>query len=114
MSDQYIVATAYEAAYPEPLAAPKGARLKVHRKESEWPGWVWCTAASGVGGWVPGAWVLSDNDRSCTLLRDYTARELTVASGDLVTGSLTESGWAWVTNATGHSGWVPLSHLVQK
>ena len=114
MVRRYIVTKDYESAYPEPLSERKGAKLTVHQRESEWPGWVWCIAASGPAGWVPKAWVQSHDDGSRTLLRDYTARELTVESGQVVTASFTESGWAWVTNATGDSGWVPLKHLASQ
>ena len=112
--DRYRVASDYKAAYPEPLVATKGSALEVHRKDDEWPGWVWCTTTHGVSGWVPESWLQTEGDGSRTLLRDYTARELTVGSGEAVTATHTESGWAWVTNAAGHSGWVPLRHLVQE
>ena len=68
---------------------------------------MWCVADRGAAGWVPEAWLDAG-----TLLRDYTARELTVRAGEVVTAAFTESGWAWGTNATGGSGWVPLRHLV--
>jgi hypothetical protein len=94
-----------------PLAASEGATLAIHDRESEWHGWIWCVTAAGTGGWVPEAWVERHGDGTCTLLRDYTARELTVRAGERVTASLTESGWAWVTNEAASSGWVPLAHL---
>lgn len=112
MRQRYVVTADYACAYPEPLSASKGDRLAVHQRDSEWPGWIWCTRADGAGGWVPQAWVQVHADRSCTLLRDYTARELTVESGELLDALLTESGWAWVANSTGQSGWVPLANLV--
>jgi uncharacterized protein YgiM (DUF1202 family) len=48
---------------------------------------------------------------SCILQRPYTATELSVEEGEAVTVLLTESGWAWATNESGESGWVPLEHL---
>ena len=43
--------------------------------------------------------------------RDYSARELTVRSGMIVSGSLIESGWLWATTEEGTTGWVPLNVL---
>ncbi len=112
MVRRHLVATDYECAYPEPLSAVKGSKLTVLREDGEWPGWVWCTDASGTAGWVPHAWLRVEDSHECTLTRDYSARELTVKSGELVTVSFTESGWAWVSNAFGRSWWLPLKHLV--
>ena len=111
MLRRYVVTSGYESAYPEPLAAREGDRLTRHTRESEWPGRVWCAAATGAAGRVPPAWVRSDDDGSCTLLRDYTAREPTVESGQVVTASFVGSGWTWATNGAGDSGWVPLEPL---
>ncbi|HUW96528.1 MAG TPA: SH3 domain-containing protein [Anaerolineae bacterium] len=49
----------------------------------------------------------------CVLQRPYTATELNVEEGETVTVLLMESGWGWVTNESGQSGWVPLENLAQ-
>ncbi|MBL8057204.1 MAG: SH3 domain-containing protein, partial [Anaerolineales bacterium] len=43
--------------------------------------------------------------------REYTARELGVRAGAVVTVLETESGWCWCADSLGHSGWVPASQL---
>ena len=41
----------------------------LRRRETEWPGWIWCTNDSGKSTWVPESWVQIDGD-SCVLRRD--------------------------------------------
>jgi hypothetical protein len=93
-----------------PLTLPKGERVRWERRESEWPGWIWCTTYSGEARWVPESWVGKEGEY-CVLQRPYTATELSVEEGVTVTVLLVESGWAWATNESGQSGWVALDHL---
>lgn len=41
----------------------------LQRRETDWPGWIWCTNDSGKSTWVPESWVQIDGD-SCVLRRD--------------------------------------------
>ena len=107
---RFRVIADYDAAYPEPITLQAGDRVRYERRESEWEGWLWCTSDSGASGWVPEAW-LTVSDSFAVARRDYTARELTVRSGMLIAGSLTESGWIWAKTDAGVSGWVPLRVL---
>jgi hypothetical protein len=59
---------------------------------------------------VPEDWVETEG-QFCVLERPYTATELSVEEGETVTVLLVESGWAWATNESGQSGWVPLEYL---
>ena len=36
---------------------------------------------------------------------------MTVMEGEIVRIERVESGWAWVTNMTNETGWVPLKNL---
>ena len=112
-SRMFRVETAYDAAYPAPLSAAVGDTLRIERRDTEWPGWLWGVASDGVAGWVPEAWLRIMDVDTATLLRDYTARELTLAAGDLLTAAFTESGWRGATDAAGGSGWVPVRNLVR-
>jgi uncharacterized protein YgiM (DUF1202 family) len=96
--------------YPDPIAIRAGDRLAVEERESEWAGWVWCTAPGGKSGWVPERYV-ERRGEGATALRDYDATELTVRAGEMVTATTHEAGWRWCTNARGDSGWVPDEHL---
>jgi len=106
----HTVTKAYTSAYPDPITAKRGDRLVFERRESEWPGWIWCIASGGAAGWIPESWVVIDGD-DCVMQRDYTAVELTVAQGDVVTVVRKEAGWAWARNESGEEGWLPLDRL---
>lgn len=96
--------------YPDPIRGAAGDRLTLGRRDDEFPGWVWATAAAGRAGWVPESWLRVEGAIGI-LLRDYTAAELPLEPGDIVSGDLILNGWLWATDAAGHQGWVPLACL---
>jgi uncharacterized protein YgiM (DUF1202 family) len=100
----------YPSAYPDPLKLKVGDEVKVEDRESEWPGWLWCTDRTGNAGWIPGLYVERDGDTG-TLRVDYDATELTVEAGDEVEVLGEQSGWAWCRKAGGEQGWLPLNVL---
>lgn len=106
----FRVVKTHQTAYAAPLAFPQGERLRFERRESEWPGWLWCTDSASRAAWVPESWVQIEGD-SCVLQRDYVATELPVEEGELVTVDLFESGWGWAARENGEQGWVPLENL---
>ena len=110
MDKTYRVIEPYESPLPEPLEAKAGTRFRYERRESEWEGWLWCTDSSGRAGWVPETWLALEG-KYCILKRDYVARELSVAAGELITADFVESDWIFGSTASGEQGWVPLSHL---
>ncbi len=96
--------------YPDPIRGRAGDTFALGRRDEEFPGWVWATAEDGREGWVPESRLRVAGD-SGVLLRDYTAAELALEPGDVVSGDLVESGWLWATAADGRSGWAPLECL---
>ncbi len=104
------VIQSYQAVYLEALQMTKGDVLQVVRRDNEYPGWVWCTDARGKGGWIPETY-LDLASKDAVALQDYTAAELTVQAGDQVDIAYEESGWMWVTDGAGCSGWVPATHI---
>lgn len=100
----------YHAAYPNPLTVNAGEKLTYVKKDYRWPGWIRCTNWEGKGGWIPEHF-LSIEGKSCTVQRDYTARELTVLVGDLLTLRELESSWYWANDRSGKSGWVPTENV---
>ncbi len=98
--------------YPDPIRGAAGDRLALGRRDDEFPGWVWATAADGRAGWVPEIWLRVEGEHG-VLLRDYTAAELPLEPGDVVSGELAEGGWLWAMTAAGQQGWAPLAHLEQ-
>ncbi|HLG79099.1 MAG TPA: SH3 domain-containing protein [Ktedonobacteraceae bacterium] len=105
----------HQASYADPIVVHAGEVVIVSAKEDRWQGradwiWVWCTALDGKSGWVPGTYLLRDGENG-RVRYDYSARELTVAAGEVVTLAVEESGWAWCTNQQAQSGWVPVANL---
>lgn len=107
----YRAVKPWQIHYPDPIRGAAGGRLLLGRRDDEYPGWVWATAADGRAGWVPEAWLCVEGDTG-VLLRDYTAAELALEPGDEVSGELTEGGWLWATAVDGRMGWVPLACLI--
>jgi len=101
----------YKSAFSDPLIIVKDEILTISVKESEWKEWLWCINQFGKGGWVPEKYIERLNDKKCKALRDYDATELTVEIGEEIIISNEVSGWAWVTNKKGKSGWVPLENI---
>ena len=108
--ERHRVVKSYESPYTEPLTLPRGERLRWEPLECQWPGWVWCTTDGGESRWLPENWVEKEGEY-CVLQRPYTATELSLEEGETVTVLLMESGWGWITNESGQSGWVPLESL---
>ena len=107
---RYRVVASYDSASPTPITVHAGQRVRYERRDSEWDGWIWCTTASGITGWVPESWATLEGSHA-VLRRDYCARELSVKPGSLVSGEIVESGWLWATQEQGDPGWVPLEVL---
>jgi hypothetical protein len=101
-----LVIKAYARAYANPIRAPRGTILTVTPRDSEWPGWLWCTTPDGTSGWVPDSFVRSNGERA-VLLRDYDATELTVNVGQLISMIEDVSGWSWCRTAENELGWIP-------
>jgi len=107
---KYRVTRAYQSPYEQGVMFRIGQRLRFERRESEWPGWIWCTSTSGESAWTPENWVRINGDR-CVVTREYSSQELSVELGEEIVAMLEESGWVLATNQAGKGGWVALSHL---
>src|SRR5439155_23260065 len=106
-----LVVSSCDPQYSEPLAMKSGeAREMVKRRDDEGPGWVFCESQSGKRGWVPERSMKIDGE-AAVAQQNYVAREVTVMEGEIVRIESVESGWAWVTNMTDATGWVPLKNL---
>lgn len=96
------------------LVASAGDRVGIGRRDEEWPGWIWCThERTGRSGWIAESLLEPTCDRRVAILaRDYNARELTVAAGQIVAGDETIAGWTWCRADRGDEGWVPTDKLI--
>jgi hypothetical protein len=104
------VAQDYRAQYSDPIAMRSGDEVAIGERDTEYAGWIWCTHADGRSGWVPESY-LSLEGSVGRALRDYTARELSAAAGEVVELGEEYSGWVWAINARRESGWLPTDHL---
>jgi hypothetical protein len=70
----------YTAQYPDPITVRAGDRVVVGADDPAFPGWRWCTGPDRRAGWVPERF-LQAQGQQVVMLRDYTARELSVRAG---------------------------------
>lgn len=84
-----------------------GERVEVGERDSEWPEFVFVTAAHGSG-WVP-ARHLSASSGTAIVQTPYDTTELATQPGDVldVVDEDLMSGWLWCRGPGGHEGWVP-------
>jgi predicted acetyltransferase len=106
------VTQTYQAAYPEAMIVQAGEELSLGRRDSEWPGWIWCTNANGQSGWIPENY-LDERGGMGRARRDYATAELSVKAGQPLMLHLEESGWYWTTDEQGYSGWVPKASIAR-
>ena len=100
------VVTAYQAQYTDPRVVRAGEEVTLGKRDSDNPGWIWCTTHNGHSGWTPESWLKISGDCGI-LLRDYSTAELDVNVADELTIHFAESGWLWCTISDGRSGWIP-------
>jgi SH3 domain len=106
-----LVIAGYDTQYPDPLTMGPGDSLKIVKQGGdEWPGWVFCESKTGKRGWVPTNGIKIDGD-AAVAEKDYVACEVSLMEGEIVRIESVESGWAWVTNMSDQTGWVPLKNL---
>ena len=116
MSFTAQVTESYTVAYPNPNRLKEGDSVQIEKwepKDSEWAGWAFCVDQRGVKGWVSEKY-LRVNGNSAVAVRDYNATELAVQKGEVLKVQYEEFGWAWVENAKGAQGWVPLKNIFMK
>jgi hypothetical protein len=94
-----------------PLRLSVGQRVEVGDRDTEWPQFVFVTAAQGAG-WVP-ARHLSASSGSAVVLTGYETTELPTRVGEVleIVAEDLASGWMWCRSREGREGWVPLKTL---
>ena len=100
----------YKSPFPEPLRLQKDDVVQIEKKESEWPGWIWCIIKEVNQGWTPYNY-LEIQGKNATLIQDYDATELTVTLGEELIIEKQESGWIWASNKEGKRGWIPIRNV---
>jgi uncharacterized protein YgiM (DUF1202 family) len=111
MSYDAIVRSAHRTQYPDAIRLQAGDRVTVGKRDEEYPGWIWTTVASGKSAWVPeGLLEVSGTDAAVARV-DYESTELNTEAGEAVRVVFEMLDWAWVKNAAGAAGWVPLNTI---
>jgi len=100
----------YESAYPDPFFVRAGDSLIIGKKESPWPGWLWCANFTGESRWLPHSYLKIEGEIG-TVLYDYSAVELTVRVDEQLTIVKEAEGWYWCVNSNGETGWVPQENV---
>jgi hypothetical protein len=97
--------------FADPLILSKGDKVKLGdlAPETKWKNWIWAENAKSQGGWVPIQIIeLSEDKSQGVILEDYSAKELDIEKGEMVSIIKTLNGWSWVRKANNHEeGWVP-------
>lgn len=100
----------HQASYPDPLVVKAGDELTIGKKDTKWSAFVWCTNQDGISGWVPEKHLDRQGDRGIAR-QDYSTAELTITEEEKVVLESEDSGWYWVTNQSGKSGWIPVENV---
>ena len=103
----YVVTEPHNSTFPVPVQFSPGERLVLGKRDEEYTGWIWVTTASGLQGWAPEVVIRREHGDTGIALEDYTARELNTVHGERVHCLRELSGWLWVENADGRTGWIP-------
>ncbi|MEO2212960.1 SH3 domain-containing protein [Paenibacillus amylolyticus] len=105
----YKVVQPHNSNYPDPIVLAKGDTILYGREDTEFPNWIFCESIhSKKCGWVPKQILSTPNEEQiATALSDYSAHELTVKPGIIVTKEFELNEWSFVHTAEGEKGWLP-------
>ncbi len=98
--------TNYTVVDRSPLHIQAGDTVTVGPRDKSWPGWIWVSTQDGRGSYVPEDILEMDGARA-RIRTAFSARDLSVKSGESVTALREISGWLWCRNAAGEEGWLP-------
>jgi Variant SH3 domain len=101
----------YRTQYTNPIRFAHREIVTVAHRDTEWPGFIWTITHDGNAGWAPFDWLKPLGDGRAEALRDYSAQELDVDTGDEVALQFELGGWWWCERADGRRGWLPRTHL---
>lgn len=103
---QYTANTNYTVVDRSPLHIHAGDTVVVGPKDKSWPGWIWVSTTDGRGSYVPED-ILEISGTSARVDKAFSARDLSVKSGEHITALREVSGWLWCRNEAGDEGWLP-------
>jgi len=108
--ETFVIARSnYDRPYDNPIDVKAGDLVRPVQDgsmETDFMGWTWCIGPDGRAGWTPDSWC-EPTDEGWRVMRDFSARELTVRKGDRLRLFHSESGFLFCETATGERAWVP-------
>lgn len=102
----YTANTNYTVVDRSPLHLRAGDTVTAGPNDKSWPGWIWVNTADGRGSYVPED-ILEITGSTACVRTPFSARDLSVKSGERVAALREVSGWLWCRNAAGEEGWLP-------
>jgi hypothetical protein len=112
MNQTYIASADYIVIDRAPLSLAAGQVVQCGKQDIDWPGWIWVTAESGRGSYVPEDILDVQASSSATVKRDFRAHDLSVKKQEQVRSLQEVKGWHWCQSNTGEEGWLPAYLLV--
>jgi hypothetical protein len=103
----YLATADYEVIDRAPLTLEAGDVVRHGQADTDWPGWVWVTAITGRGSYVPEDLLCLLTDGTARVTQPFHARDLTVKKGDSIESLREVKGWHWCRNPQGAEGWLP-------
>lgn len=111
----YLVIKDHETEYPNPITLKIGEKVIIGEEHEpvegeDWENWVYCIKEDNSNaGWVPKQII---DYKKEVILRDYSAKELTIAEGAIVESLEEMNGWLLSKDkSTGEIGWIPLENI---
>jgi hypothetical protein len=106
--------TAHTIPDRSPIRLRPGQPVRAGQRDTDWPAFVFVTSDDGSG-WVPERYLDTSADPAI-VTTSYDTTELAIVAGEELTLITRDdpSGWAWVRNAAGREGWVPLRTVEPK
>jgi len=101
----------HKTEYEKPLILIKGELIKLGQRapEENWRDWIWAENRNKESGWIPIQIVDFSEDKTAGIvLENYSAKELNIKTGELVTKIKSINGWTWVKRESDNAeGWIP-------
>jgi putative acetyltransferase len=110
---RYRTTSAYTAKYADPIRFESGEIITLGGRDTEYPEFLWATDANGRVGWVHQSKFLVTSGKTAVTTAAYTAIELNVRVGELVSAQEALGDWSYCINAQGTEGWLP-NHLLER
>jgi len=109
--ERVVAAEPHTVSERPPIRVAAGDVVEVGDRDTDWPAFVFVTAANGAG-WVPSRYLSADAGRAL-VVTPYDTTELATEAGQVLelVERDDESGWHWCRAADGREGWVPTRTL---